>query len=66
MSKELTLSETIALALVGTADPSCELCGAPAFVNCGGHLYCKAEWQEGTCDEKRAAADAAMAEGAGR
>lgn len=45
-----TLPEAIALALTGTADPTCEQCGAPAFVSSSGHLYCQALWQLGACD----------------
>ena len=48
---DVTLPQTIALALTGIADPVCELCGAAAFVSCGGHLYCKAQWQQGACKE---------------
>jgi hypothetical protein len=46
----LTLPQTIALALVGTPDPVCIDCGAPAFVSCGGQLYCKSAWQQGACE----------------
>ena len=53
-----TLSEAIAQALVGTPDPRCELCGGPAFVNCGGHLYCKPQWQQGECNAERALLEA--------
>lgn len=33
------------------ADPVCELCGDKVFVSCGGHLYCKAQWQQGECTQ---------------
>lgn len=46
---ELSLPESIALALTGMIDPRCELCGTPAFVSHGGHLYCKKQWQKGYC-----------------
>lgn len=51
MTDNLTLPQTIALALTGTPNPVCELCGAPVFVSCGGHLYCKAQWQQGECED---------------
>jgi hypothetical protein len=45
----MSLPESIALALTGTTDPRCELCGAPAFVTYSGRLLCKPQWQHGTC-----------------
>lgn len=44
-----SLSQAIALGLVGTADPTCRLCGAPAFVWCDKQMYCQAWWQTGAC-----------------
>jgi hypothetical protein len=45
----MSLPESIALALTGTTDPRCELCGAPAFVTYSERLLCKPQWQHGTC-----------------
>ena len=44
-----SLSQAIALGLVGTTNPTCKLCGAPAFIWIDQEMFCQDWWQQGKC-----------------
>lgn len=46
-----SLSQAIALGLVGTYDPVCKLCGSSAFIWIDHEMYCQSWWQAGRCAE---------------